>query len=143
MQIIIEGVIDRQTAEQAAASLRDPARGRCGETLETRAALAPLELLNLAAAIASVAQAAAAAWSLWAAERNRAAWSAERLRELIDQEMAIRDVFSYKLVSVEGFENLPSRSQTPCVAEIQDTSRDTTYTLFIFSDGDTLVVRVE
>jgi hypothetical protein len=143
MRVRIEGLIDRLTAERAAASLRAPAEASAGACLEARYALAAAEMLNLAAAIASIAQGVLAVRALAQWTRERKEWSPQRLRALIEEEMMKRGVIDFAIESHAGFDHLLANANKPCVVEIRDGAAGATYTLLAFADGDTLVLRVE
>ena len=66
-------------------------------------------------------------------EKSR--WTAERLQQLLKDELLALNVREYEIVAIQDFERLRSRSERPCTLVARDKDSGRNVTLYVFYDG--------
>ena len=75
--------------------------------------------------------------------RETNTWSISRVKKIIENELALRNIAKVKLDSVTGFGNLIRKGKGVCTIVASDEDSNRSYRISIFADGDAYVVNIQ
>jgi len=74
---------------------------------------------------------------------NSEKWSSTKLKKMIEELLLKKGIVNYKIISIEGFDNLNESDIFHCIVIVEDIKSSTRLQIIIFGDGDSSTMEIK